>query len=143
MPAEYDRSGVHFCYPENWSLEEDTGQGGCASVTLSSPTGAFWSLSIHPLSTNPTRLANAALEAMRQEYEGLEAEPAAETIAGYDLSGFDLNFFFLDLTSTACVRTFRAGRAAFTVFFQAEDRDFAQLHDVFRAITTSLLQSFS
>ncbi|MBN2023068.1 MAG: hypothetical protein JW809_09775 [Pirellulales bacterium] len=141
MPAQFDNLGISFLYPENWSLSEEVALAGCRSVTLSSPTGAFWTLSIHPRSANPAGLASAAVEAMRQEYDSLEAEEATETIAGQELTGFDLNFFFLDLTSTACVRTLRAERATYTIFFQAEDRDFAQLRDVFLAVTTSFLQN--
>ena len=52
-------------------------------------------------------MVQAALDAMRKEYEELDAEPVRETIAGHDLVGFDLNFFCLDLTNTACIRSLR------------------------------------
>jgi hypothetical protein len=55
------------------------------------------------------------------------------------VTGFDLNFYYLDLTNTACVRCLRTERATYAVFSQAEDREFAEIQRVFLAITTSLL----
>ncbi len=52
-------------------------------------------------------MAQAALDAMRKEYDDMDAEPVRETIAGYELVGFDLNFFCLDLTNTARIRSVR------------------------------------
>ena len=60
--------------------------------------------SMHHNSTDPLKLANVALEAMRQEYEGLETEEVRETLAGREMVGYDLNFFLFDFTSTAQIR---------------------------------------
>ena len=55
--------------------------------------------------------------------------------------GFDLNFFYLDLTNTACIRSLRVERTTYTIFFQAEDREYAEIGLVFSAMTLSLLRS--
>ena len=62
-------------------------------------------------------------------------------VAGHGLVGYDLNFFFLDLTNTACVRSLRTDQATYTIFCQAEDREFVQIRPVFLAMTTSLLSN--
>jgi hypothetical protein len=77
---------------------------------------------------------------MREEYRELDAEPAAETIGGRGLTGFDLNFYCLDLTNTAQVRTLTAPAAIYLLLCQAEDRDWDELAPVFAAITTSFVQ---
>ena len=64
-----------------------------------------------------------------------------EMIAGYDLVGFDLNFFCLDLTNTACIRSLRVDQTTFTIFCQAEDNEYGEISPVFRAMTVTLLQS--
>ena len=84
-------------------------------------------------------MAQAALDAMRKEYEGLEAEPVNETVAGHKLMGFDLNFFYLDLTNTAGIRCLHIGGTTYTVFFQAEDREYCEIGQVFAAMTLSFL----
>ena len=141
MPAEFNKLGISFQYPENWTLDEDDALTGRESVTLYSPGGAFWSISVHPGTADPLALARAAVDAMKSEYEQLEAHEARETLAGCDLVGYDLNFYCLDLISTASVRCIRTPRATYAVFYQAEDREFDQVRPVFLAMTTSFLQN--
>ena len=109
MPAEFNKLGISFQYPENWSLDEDDALAGQKSVTVYSPGGAFWTITVHPRATDPVTLAKSAVDAMKAEYAELEAEQTRETIAGQELIGYDLNFFYLDLTSTASVRCIRTG----------------------------------
>ncbi len=139
MPAEFKKLGISFQYPENWALDEDDALAGRRSVTVYSPGGAFWSVSVHPRSTQPFKMAKAAVDAMKEEYDELEAEEAQEIIAGREMVGYDLSFYYLDLINAASVRCLRTDRATYTVFCQAEDREFDQLRPVFLAMTTSLL----
>lgn len=141
MPAEYRKIGIAFQYPENWTLDENDAVAGHESVTVYSPGGAFWSVSIHPFGTDPKNLAKAAVKALEEEYKELESEQAQEMIGGHELTGYDLNFYFLDLTNTAAVRCFFTPLATYAIFFQAEDREFEQIQQVFRAMTTSFLQN--
>jgi hypothetical protein len=140
MPAKFEKLGIAFQYPDNWTLEEEGAQVGRGSVTVYSPGGAFWSVTIHPQDVDPNDLARAAVHAMKDEYREIEAERIAETIAGHRMIGYDLSFYCLDMISTASVRSLRTGRATYTVFCQAEDRDFDKLGAVFQAITVSLLE---
>ncbi|HTU25361.1 MAG TPA: hypothetical protein VMF30_08190 [Pirellulales bacterium] len=140
MPAVFDKLGVRFLYPENWTLDEQEALAGDNAVTVYSPEGGFWSLMLHPRSVDPDELTLAALDAMKAEFTDFEAEPASETIEGFELSGYDMNFYCLDLTNTALVRGFRTADATCIILYQAEDRDFATTEPVFRAITYSLLR---
>ena len=139
MPSHYDKLGIHFQYPDNWNLDEIEARDSGNSVTVYSPGGAFWSITIHPASQSPQKLADAALAAMRNEYDELDAEAVAETVAGQDLTGWDMNFYCLDLTNTALVRGFRTDEATYLIFCQADDREFDEVEQVFAAITRSLL----
>jgi hypothetical protein len=141
MPAEFRKMGIAFQYPENWSLDEEDALAGRKAVTLYSPGGGFWSVSIHPHAADPHELAKTAVTAMQEEYSDLEVEEAEEVIAGREWVGFDLSFFYLDLTNTALVRCLRTEKATYTVFCQAEDHEFDDIHPIFRAITTSLVQN--
>lgn len=141
MPRQFDKLGVSFQYPDNWTLDEQEVLVGRRSVTVYSPGGAFWSVSIHSRNVDPAKLAKAALNAMREEYPDLEQEEVRDTIARRETIGYDLNFCYLDLTNTACIRCLRTPRAAYVVFCQAEDREFEGVEAVFRAMTTSLLNN--
>lgn len=140
MAAIFDKLGIRFLYPENWKLDESEALEGNQVVSVYSPGGSFWSIMIHPPGTAPEKLAATALKAMRQQYDELDADEVRETIAGQELVGYDMNFYCLDLTNTAQVRSFDTPEAAYVIFCQADDREFAEIEEIFRAITTSLLR---
>ncbi|MBU4271331.1 MAG: hypothetical protein KKA28_05660 [Planctomycetes bacterium] len=131
--------GISFQYPDNWTLDDADAMLGRHTVAVYSPGGAFWSVAIHSGSAEPDKLVVAVVEAMKQEYEGLEAEMARETVAGHELLGYNLAFYCLDLTNTARIRSLRTAQSTYMIFCQAEDREFEQVESVFRAMTTSLL----
>ncbi len=143
MPATFDSLGISFQYPENWTLDDSDALLGRKSVTVYSPGGAFWSVAIHSGSTDPDELAKAVVEGMKQTYEGLEAEPAEEIVAGRRLAGYDLAFYCLDLTNTARVRSLHVGHTSYAVYCQGEDREFERIEKVFQAMTISLLASLT
>jgi len=140
MPAVFHRHGIHFQYPENWTLETDEGAKGCRGASVYSSGGGFWAVTVHPREEDPRALAKAALETIKREYDELDSEPASEKIGAHELAGYDLNFYCLDLTNTAWIRGFRTAKSTLLVICQAEDREFDQVADVFRAITASLLR---
>jgi hypothetical protein len=139
MPAVFQNLGISFQYPDNWTLDEADALAGCKSVTVYSPGGAFWSVAVHPPTADPRKLAKAAVQAMKDEYEGVEVEDTREVLSGRELTGHDLNFYYLDLTNSAWIRCVRTELATYSIFCQGEDREFDQLREVFRAITISLL----
>lgn len=139
MPARFEQAGIDFQYPENWVLEEEPVERGRRAVTVRSPGGAFWSVVLHPRECNPNNLAKAAVAALKEEYAEIEAESVSETIAGHATVGYDISFYYLDLISTASVRSLRGRSGIYTVYYQAEDREFEKIGAVFLAITVSLL----
>ncbi len=141
MAAVYDKLGIRFLYPENWTLDESAAVAGEQSVSVYSPGGAFWSIALHDPQTDPAELVATALQTLKAEYADCEAEPVHEQIAQQSIDGYDLNFFYLDLTSTALVRGFRTPAASCLLLCQAEDKEMERVGPVFRAITTSLLAS--
>jgi hypothetical protein len=139
MPAVFDKLGIRFTYPDNWTVDESDALGGECSVTVYSPAGAFWAVSLHAPDTVPKDLVKAATHALRETYPDLDFESATETMHGVETAGADLNFYCLDLTNTALVRAFRAPRFNCLVLCQAEDREFEEVGPVFRAMTQTLL----
>ncbi len=140
MPHIYDKMGIRFMYPDNWTLDEADAVVGSAAVSVHSPEGAFWSIVLDDVTADPAVLAGAAAQAFKSEYDDCDATPLHETLAGRAVDGYEVNFFCLDLTSTAIVQGFRTRRATCLVICQAEDRDLRSLGPVFQAITTSLLK---
>lgn len=138
MPKRFDDLGIHFQYPDNWDLDVAETTEGLYTISVMSPGGAFWTIMIYPSSDEPGEIAKAALDALRVEYPDSDVSDASEEVSGYELAGYDLNFFYLDLTSTATLRAFRAPDASYVIHCQAEDREYEKLSIVFQAITASL-----
>lgn len=143
MPSEFKGLGISFRYPENWRLDEDENDGQHGTVTIYSPSGAFLSVGVHPWGIKPLDLARGAVDGILEEYAEVDVEEVQQEVLGRKLVGFDMNFFCMDFTSTATVRCLRSRAATYSVFCQAEDRDFERLAAVFDAVTADLLGSIS
>lgn len=140
MQANFDKFGIRFQYPDNWTLEADEMLRDQAAVAVYSPGGGFWSVTVHNPDDPPDELLGAVVDAMRNTYEDFDVEETHETIEGRSVPGREMNFYCLDLTNTATVRVIHSPRANYVVLCQAEDREFAELKNVFAAMTASLLK---
>ncbi len=143
----YDKHGISFSYPENWLLEENEIDSGHGSISLGSPRGSFWILSVRPFGSNPDTLAEDALRMMRREYRDMEYSRISRTIAGKTLFGYEMNFYYLDLTNTAVVLALAEEDRTFAIFWQCGDQMVITSEEepftddqVFEAITFSFLQ---
>ncbi|NDC64005.1 MAG: hypothetical protein EBZ59_08510 [Planctomycetia bacterium] len=139
----FDRFGLAFDYPENWSVDTGDAEGRFAAVTVYSPGGAFWSVSGHAPGGDSSRLAEAILLEMRREYRDLDSEAAVDEVGGRSLPGFDLNFYCLDLTNTAQIRTLETPGAIYLIHCQAEDREWETVQPVFAAMTASFVDGLA
>jgi hypothetical protein len=140
MIRTYDKHGLKFQYPENWKLEEETVEDDSPSVSLYSPEGAFWSVTIYA-DVDPASASEQALESMRVEYPDLDVDAVTESIAGQELVGYEMSFVCLDMVNTARVLCYGDDRSTYVLMYQAEDRDYTKLADVFSAVTTSMLSA--
>lgn len=146
MAAYCDFEGLQFQYPENWTLEElytagslDAGVGS-PQVVVSGPETAFWQLSRRPPHVSLEALFDEALAALRAEYREIEVEAVASQIEGESLEGYDVNFYYLDLTVTAWLRGFVHAEGVYLMVCQAEDRELLRVGPVFEAMLASLLR---
>ena len=76
----FDRFGLAFDYPDNWSVDTADADGHYATVTVYSPEGGFWSVSGHAGGGDPRELAAAIVNQLQKEYPELDTEPAADMI---------------------------------------------------------------
>ncbi|MBS0210242.1 MAG: hypothetical protein JSS27_14955 [Planctomycetes bacterium] len=139
MPAVYDKLGIRFLYPENWQLDETDMIEGNNSVTVYGPDGTFWTILAHPAGLEQQDLIEAALEAMHEEYTDLDEEPYHDVVGGKEVWGADLNFYCLDLTNTAWLRSYATDEGTYLVLCQGEDRAFERVAGVFDGMLQSLL----
>ena len=134
----YEDHGVHFEYPSDWQLKVSD-DVPITTVEVEDPSGlAFAWVQTDESCPDPSNVADEVLEAMRQEYPDLDAVPALETLQDHCATGYDVEFFALDVTNGATIRCFRTPRRTVLVFGQWSDlggEDLSQLiRGVFRSI---------
>ena len=137
MAARFEENGVRFLYPENWQVEREEHENGW-SVSVLSPQTAFLTLSYHENAADFGRLADTALDALREDYPDLESEPRTDTLAGQPAVGHDLRFFSFDLTNTAWVRAVPCESGSLLLLCQINDLELDRNEPVLRAICASL-----
>jgi len=143
MTGVYDDRGIRFEYPERWELEV-TDDGPLTTVAVQAPNGlAFALVTTDDSCPPPAEVADEALEAMREEYPGLDAAPALETIDGHSAVGHDVEFFSLDMTNTCSIRCFRTPRRTVLVFGQWSDLDDDDAENAIQTVRRSLEETDS
>ena len=137
----FDDHGIRFAYPPDWELDE-TDDGARTTVSVSSPDGlAFALVTIDEDRPEPSELADEALEAMREEYPGLDASPALETIAGQKAIGHDVEFFSLDLLGGCEIRGFRTPRRTVLFFGQWSEAEGEDAEHALRSVRRSIQET--
>ena len=138
ITRNYEGHGVRFAYPADWDIEE-TDEGEAVTVEVQAPGGlAFALVRTDESCPDPASVADEVLEAMREEYPDLEAAPAMETIDGHHATGYDVEFFSLDLTNGAAIRAFRTPERTVLVFGQWSDVGSDDFPDLIRGVVRSV-----
>ncbi|MCO6046882.1 hypothetical protein NG895_23530 [Aeoliella sp. ICT_H6.2] len=138
MPQFYDKHGLRFAYPDNWTVEEDAQGTADAAVTVTSEHTAFWSVMLYRGERDLEHLAGTVVGALKSEYPQVEVDEVNIMSDGAPVCGYDLSFSYVDLLNTACVRAFYHAGDTYVVLSQTEDHELAAVEPVFAAMTASL-----
>jgi hypothetical protein len=134
----YEDHGVRFEYPADWSIEV-TEEGPETTVDVQHPEGlAFALVRADEERPEPRDLADEALAAMREEYPELEAAPVIEALRDHVVTGYDVDFFSLDIANGARIRSFRTPRRTVLVFGQWSDLGEENLSEQVRGVFQSI-----
>ncbi len=137
MPKEFHQGCLSFRYPDNWQLEREEADSGW-TVSLQSPDTAFLTLTLDEDFPEPERMADTALEALRSEYAQIDADEAAERIAGRWAVGHDISFFSFDLLNSCWTRSFETPDGTVLLVCQSADMEMPEHEPVLRAVCASL-----
>jgi hypothetical protein len=134
----YEDHGLRFDYPSAWALEV-TEDGPLVTIDLQHPDGvAFLLVSADDSCPDSGTVADSVLETMREEYPDLDADPTEEVVDDRFVSGYDVQFFSLDLSNTARIRCFRTLIRTILIFGQWTDLLDAEVSDLPDAIVRSI-----
>ncbi len=137
MPGIFRADGICFQYPDNWQLAREEAENGW-TVAIHSPETAFLLVTLDRDMPEIEVMLETALETLRSEYPGLEADDVVESLAGQPALGHNIRFFALDLTNTCCTRSFMCDEGTILVMWQANDLELDEVEPVFRAVCASL-----
>lgn len=141
MPTTYEKFGISFLYPENWTIGDEQASYPPYEVTLQCPGGGFWMLRVYTRFQDPPALLAEVLDSMTAEYEEIESEAFSTSLDGTEIQGYEMNFYYLDLLVTAKSQCFSARDRTFFVHSQAESREFEKSEPVFQAMMLSLIRA--
>ncbi|MDB4533451.1 hypothetical protein N9242_01165 [Vicingaceae bacterium] len=140
MTATYGKHGIQFLYPANWTLQENVTGQMPFGITLESPSGGLWILSVFAAGTDKDMLIRDTATTLETQYDCLELTRFEDAIEDYSVEGFDAFFYCLDLLVSAQIRVIATNEFTFVVLAQAENREYDKLVEVFNAVTVSLLK---
>jgi hypothetical protein len=133
----FEEDGLSFDYPDDWTLQREGGPDGW-TVTLQSPGTAFALVTLDRNLPAVEEVAEAALDALKQDYPSLEATSAVETLAGEVAVGHDVEFFSLDLTASCSTRCFYGAAGTVLVLCQVSGLDETEYESALGAIRASM-----
>ncbi len=137
----YEDHGIRFEYPSEWTMEVSE-NGPLVTINLEHPAGvAFLIVTTDDSCPDPGEVADTVLETLREEYAELEDDPFEEIVNERLISGYDVQFFALDLSNTACIRCFRTFTRTIMVFGQWSDLVEAEASDLAETIIRSVEES--
>ncbi len=138
MMKTFERDGISFRYPADWTAETEEDDGGGWSVTVSSPDTAFFLASLQPNASDGGDLADQALDSLKDVYAELDAEPAMETICKLPAVGYNADFLTADTTVICRVRGIDTFAGPLLLFAQVSEYDRERNDPVLLAIVKSL-----
>ena len=135
--ASFDDHGIHFEYPGDWSLEVSE-DGPVTTVEVQAASGlAFALVRTDESCPEPAGVADEVARCDAGRVPGPRRRPRHGGIYGYHATGYDVEFFSLDVTNGAIIRCFRTPRRTVLIFGQWSDLGEEDLDEVIRGVFRS------
>ena len=137
MNKTHQFHGCQFRYPSDWDIAEQDEEGQY-TVTATSPTTAFWTLSLFVDRPDPEGLIEKVVDVFRNEYDEMDVYTTSKRVGRHKAVGCDIDFVCLDCLSIANVRSFRTRRFTVLILFQHVEAE----HDDVQPILDDMTRSF-
>ncbi len=134
----FERDGISFRYPTDWTAEIEEDPDGGWSVTVSSPDTAFFLASLQPEASDAGGLADQVLDSLKEVYSELDFEDVTETICGLPAVGSNADFLTADTAVVCRVRGLDTYAGPLLLLAQVSEFDRERNDPVLQAIAKSL-----
>lgn len=143
MVKRYRHNRIQFSYPDNWELQPPDQAELPHEISVESPEGCLWMVTIFAATNDPKKLFNEALKSFSGNYQDFEYESLKTKGEPKPVKAVQAHFFCLDFLITAKIQVFVRRPFVYLIVQQAENRLYERSQDVFDAITMSLLGTAS
>lgn len=137
MGEKYEAHGIQFVYPSDWEISEQQPDENEIVITVQSSETSFWLLTLLFDRPEPKRIADAALDAFRQEYDDLDIYSAEETVCHQKTEAWDVEFRCLEIYNSAWIRAFLTEQFSVLLLSQANDQEIPETEEILKNITRS------
>lgn len=137
MLKSYEGDGLKFQYPSTWTLENEENENGWG-ITIQSPGTAFILIVCDQGMPDSEELADATLQALKNDYPGLEFDPVIEDLCGQPSVGHNIQFFSLDLGNSCKTRCVYSQVGTILILSQVSDLEIEKYGPAMQALSFSL-----
>ena len=137
MSKSYEGDGLQFQYPTTWALEREENENGWG-ITIQSPGTAFVLIVCDQDMPDSEELADATLQALKNDYPDLEFDPVIEDLCGQPAIGHNIQFFSLDLGNSCKTRCVYSQEGTILILSQVSDLEIEKYGPSMQALSSSL-----
>lgn len=137
LQACYQRHGVRFRFPSDWTLTEQSTDDE-TTISLQSDGTSFWTLMLLKSRPDPEEVVETVVSAFEQDYEDVDVSPSIGNLVGFPALVRELDFVCYDLVNSATVRAFQTSEQTVMVLHQGTDHELKTTRNQLLAITESL-----
>lgn len=133
----YHSQGLCFEYPPTWALTEESSELQ-RSITLQTAGASFWTITVFENRPDPEQILDSVLQAFQDDYENVDVYPVQASLNNEPVTAVDLDFIYLDMVNSVCLRAFQTETSSVLVMYQGTDQELEQLREKFETVTGSL-----
>jgi len=137
MNRAFDRHGIHFEYPEDWILHEQSTPEEI-TVTINSPETSFWSFTLLLDRPDPYRVVETVIDALREDYSDVDVYTNEGQLGELSAVARDVDFVCHELIGSAFIRAAVIPGGTLLVFYQGADIELDETQLMLERITKSL-----
>lgn len=137
MNRVFDRHGIHFEYPEDWILHEQSTPEEI-TVTVNSPETSFWSFTLLLDRPDPYQVVETVIDALREDYADVDVYTNEGQLGDLLAVARDVDFVCHELIGSAFIRAAVIPGGTLLVFYQGADIELEETQSLLERISQSL-----
>jgi hypothetical protein len=137
MNRVFDGHGIHFEYPEDWILHEQSTPEEI-TVTVNSPETSFWSLTLLLDRPDPYRVVETVIDALREDYSEVDVYTNEGRLGDLSAVARDVDFVCHELIGSAFIRSAVIPGGTLLVLYQGADFELEETQSLLERISKSL-----